>query len=536
MTAAVGAARRGTVFGLLLLLLGWEAAGRGGWVAGGALPAPSQIALQAWADRADYPAHVLGTLRTAAAGFALGSLLGLALGLAYVRWPRLQRVMAGVDVTVFAMPAIALVPILIIALPGDAPRVVLSALSVYYPVMVAVVLGLRQTDPRLLDLVQVYGGDAFAALRWVRLRGGLPTLLSGLRVAAPAAVLGSLLAEFGSGASAGLGTYLIGSLGRADPARLWGIGLAATTLSALAYLAVGLLAGRFAGHTVSASTPVGQAADAGGGTRKGGAPLAWTHRTGRAALVPLIAFFLPFLLWEAGTRALRLTEVSEVVYRDPLGVLEHLLWHETAAEHRADLGSALAQTLPFALGGMALGLAFAFALAIVSLLWPPLGATLLPLSLVTQSMPLVALTPLVVLVFGRDAGGILAITVSVTFFPAFVTIAQGLALVPPGLRDLVSAWGGDRGVWLRRVAVPWAAPYLCAALRLAAPRALLGVMIAEWLATGTGLGNLLNEARGRMDYGTIWSVAVVSVAVAVALHAAAAALERRVLRRFAFAP
>jgi ABC-type nitrate/sulfonate/bicarbonate transport system permease component len=64
---------------------------------------------------------------------------------------------------------------------------------------------------------------------------------------------------------------------------------------------------------------------------------------------------------------------------------------------------------------------------------------------------------------------------------------------------------------------------------------LLGVMIAEWLATGTGLGNLLNEARGRMDYGTIWSVAVVSVAVAVALHAMAAALERHVLRRFAFA-
>ena len=67
------------------------------------------------------------------------------------------------------------------------------------------------------------------------------------------------------------------------------------------------------------------------------------------------------------------------------------------------------------------------------------------------------------------------------------------------------------------------------------PSLLLGVMIAEWLATGTGLGNLLNEARGRMDYGTIWSVAVVSVSVAVALHTAAASLERRVLRRFAFA-
>jgi ABC-type nitrate/sulfonate/bicarbonate transport system permease component len=517
--------RRGTVAGLIALALAWEAAGQGSWVAGGALPAPSQIALRAWLDRGDYPAHILGTLRTAAAGFIAGSLIAFMLGLAYTRWPRLHRAMSGVDVTIFAMPAIAIVPILIIALPGDAPRVVLSALSVYYPVMVAVVLGLRQTDPRLLDLVRVHGGGEMAALRWVRLRGGLPTLLSGLRVAAPAAVLGSLLAEFGSGSSAGLGTYLIGSLGRADPARLWGIGLAATALSALAYLAVGLVAARFAGNTVPASTPVGVVA----------------HRQGHPArdrfarLMPLLSVLLPFAFWEAGIWALRLTDVSEIVFRDPAGVLEHLTWDENAARHRADIGAALAQTLPFALAGVALGLAVAFALAIVALLWPPLGATLLPLSLVTQSMPLVALTPLVVLIFGRDTGGILAITVSVTFFPAFVTIAQGLALVPPGLRELISAWGGRRGIWLRRVAVPWATPYLCAALRLAAPRALLGVMIAEWLATGTGLGNLLNEARGRMDYGTIWSVAVVSVAVAVALHAMAAALERHVLRRFAFA-
>ena len=527
MTRPAPAQRHATLLGLLLLGLAWEVAGRLGWVGDGALPAPSQIARQAWADRSDYPAHIAGTLRTAAAGFAIGCAVAIALGLAYVRWPRLQRAMAGVDVTVFAMPAIALVPILIIALPGDAPRVVLAALSVYYPVMVAVVLGLRQTDARLIDLVRVYGGGEAAAMRWVRLRGGLPTLLSGLRVAAPAAVLGSLLAEFGSGASAGLGTYLIGSLGRADPARLWGIGLAATALSALAYLAVDLIAARYAGHTVAASTPLGTGgSDDAANVR----PAGWTSHG-----LTLLAFALPFLLWEVGTWGLRLTEVSEVVYRDPLGVLRHLLWDETAAENRASLASALSQTLPYALGGMALGLAVAFALAIVSLLWPPLGATLLPLSLVSQSMPLVALTPLVVLVFGRDAAGILAITVSVTFFPAFVTIAQGLALVPPGLRDLVSAWGGHRGVWLRRVAVPWATPYLCAALRLAAPRALLGVMIAEWLATGTGLGNLLNEARGMMDYGTVWSVAVVSVAVAVALHAAAAAIERRVLRGYAFA-
>ena len=85
---------------------------------------------------------------------------------------------------------------------------------------------------------------------------------------------------------------------------------------------------------------------------------------------------------------------------------------------------------------------------------------------------------------------------------------------------------------LRRVSLPFALPYLFAAARLAAPRALLGVMIAEWLATGTGLGNLLNEARGRLDYGMIWAVAAVAVLLSVLLYEAAGLLERRVLRRF----
>ena len=81
--------------------------------------------------------------------------------------------------------------------------------------------------------------------------------------------------------------------------------------------------------------------------------------------------------------------------------------------------------------------------------------------------------------------------VSVTFFPAFVTIAQGLQLVPRAAFDLTRVYGANWRQELVLVAVPSALPYVFAALRLAVPRALLGVMIAEWLATGVGLGNLL---------------------------------------------
>ena len=84
-------------------------------------------------------------------------------------------------------------------------------------------------------------------------------------------------------------------------------------------------------------------------------------------------------------------------------------------------------------------------------------------------------------------------------------------------------------------AIPWSVPYLCAAARLAAPRAFLGVMIAEWLATGTGIGNLLNESRGMLDFGMIWSVSVVAIVIAVSLNGAVVALEKFALRRYASA-
>ena len=61
------------------------------------------------------------------------------------------------------------------------------------------------------------------------------------------------------------------------------------------------------------------------------------------------------------------------------------------------------------------------------------------------------------------------------------------------------------------------------------PRALLGVMIAEWLATGKGLGNLLDQSRGYLDYGMIWTVAAVSVLLSIIFYQLVVYTERKVL-------
>lgn len=104
-------------------------------------------------------------------------------------------------------------------------------------------------------------------------------------------------------------------------------------------------------------------------------------------------------------------------------------------------------------------------------------------------------------------------------------------MVPRSALEVPRAYGAGKLQELRLVAVPASLPYLFAALRLAVPRALLGVMIAEWLATGKGLGNLLNQSRGYLDYGMIWTVAVTAVLIAVVFYQVVIFTERRVLRR-----
>ncbi|MCB1359661.1 MAG: ABC transporter permease subunit, partial [Rhodobacteraceae bacterium] len=215
----------------------------------------------------------------------------------------------------------------------------------------------------------------------------------------------------------------------------------------------------------------------------------------------------------------------------PWDVIDYLFLSAQSAQAQERLLGALLQTLPITLIGMAAGLAFAFALAVSSRLTPGFTRAFLPVALVTQTMPLVALTPLLVLILGRGTAVTLWITISVTFFPAYVMIAQGLAQVPRAALELPRAYGATAWRELRLVAIPASAPWALAAVRLTAPRALLGVMIAEWLATGRGLGNLLNQSRGYMDFSMIWTVALVSVLLSVGFYQVALWIERRVMAR-----
>ena len=483
--AAQYAKRIRTVLWIVLFFTVWEMLGRLDVTGVRVFPAPSAIVRDYVAARDIYLHHIAATVTTAAYGFAIGCTIAFVAALVFCFSPKIERLFHGVNITLFAVPPIAIGPLLVLILAGNWPEITLAAIMLYFPTMAAMLVGLRDVDPRHTDIIRAYGGGEASIMRLVRLRSAAPGILAGLRVAASLSVLGAILGEFGSGQRWGLGTFLLGSLGGSDAARIWGIGIAAASIALIGYGFFSLLASRLVGATIPVTLSVGRAPDqvtSGGNGRK----------VGNILLIVLSAV-LPFLLWWLG---LKITALSPIVAPGPTETFSYLFLPPTAADAQSALLSALIQTVPLAALGLCAGVSVAFILASLSVLRPGLLRWILPCAMVLQNTPLVALTPIVLLLLGRSIAACLAMAVLVVFFPAFVLLQQGFALVPRVALELIEVYGGGRLKQLRLISIPYALPYLMAATKLVAPRALLGVMVAEWLLTGTGLGNLMDVSRG----------------------------------------
>jgi ABC-type nitrate/sulfonate/bicarbonate transport system permease component len=147
-------------------------------------------------------------------------------------------------------------------------------------------------------------------------------------------------------------------------------------------------------------------------------------------------------------------------------------------------------------------------------------------------VPLVAMAPLLLLVFGRDVVGVAAIGGIVVFFPALVNIVLGLRSASPQSLDLIRVAGGSTWTALRKVAIPTALPHFFAALRISVPGAMTGAMLAEWLATGQGLGGEIFRSVARASYSGVWTIVVLVTLSSIVLYTLVSVVETMILARF----
>jgi ABC-type nitrate/sulfonate/bicarbonate transport system permease component len=227
--------------GLLALLVVWEVLGRTVFAGGHVVPPPTAILSQLGTDGwSFYWPNIRTTLREAGLGWLWGNAIAIVLAIVFVQLPLVEKALLKLALASYCLPVIAIGPVLAVLFSGDTSKVILAALSVIFTTLVGALVGLRSADRTSLDLIRAYGGGSWKQLRTVRLRAGLPSLFAGLRIAAPAAMLGAIIGEY-LGAESGLGVAMINSQQSLAVERTWGIALVATALSGAAYALTALI-------------------------------------------------------------------------------------------------------------------------------------------------------------------------------------------------------------------------------------------------------------------------------------------------------
>lgn len=178
------------------------------------LPSPAAVAQALWINRAEIARHAGFTLAEVVLGFALGAALGAALAVAMGFSQRLAGVLRPILTFSQTIPVFALAPILTLWLGfGMAPKIAVTVLIVFFPVASAFLDGLMRTPQAALDLAQVMGASRLRIMRHLRIPAALPSLATGLRLAAVYAPIGAVIGEWVGGAR-GLGALMIHANGR----------------------------------------------------------------------------------------------------------------------------------------------------------------------------------------------------------------------------------------------------------------------------------------------------------------------------------
>ena len=174
------------------------------------LPAPDVVAVRAIEaiQNGTLQPHLAATLEAAVIGFASGAVVAIGVGILLAKSLTAERVLSPYLVAAQAIPILALAPLVDIWFgSGLTARVVICALIVFFPIAIATIVGIRSTDPLLVEMARANGARPAQVTRLLELPSALPVLFGGLRVGVTLAVVGAVVAEW-AGASIGLGVLI----------------------------------------------------------------------------------------------------------------------------------------------------------------------------------------------------------------------------------------------------------------------------------------------------------------------------------------
>jgi len=244
--------------------------------------------------------------------------------------------------------------------------------------------------------------------------------------------------------------------------------------------------------------------------------------------LPLLVGIVVLAVWEMSVRLLYVP----VFVLPPPSMIAEALW-----TNFPQLLDALLETLKLTLAAFAASFAGGLALAILFVRSRLIERSLLPYAVVLQVTPIVAIAPLIVIWVGVDhvERAVLILATIVAFFPILSNASFGLRSVDPGLADLFRLYRatGRQRLWLLQL--PSALPALLAGARISAGLALIGTVVAEFVAgsgEATGLAWRIVESANRLEIPRMFAALLLLSLTGLALNAAIAQIEHRLLRHW----
>lgn len=225
-----------------------------------------------------------------------------------------------------------------------------------------------------------------------------------------------------------------------------------------------------------------------------------------------------FLLWEA---------ICVVTGIEPFILPRPTLVFETGVKFAPQLLHHSLQTFYTTLAGFVIGVVGG------ALLGVAIGASkfvyngLYPVLIGFNSIPKVALVPVLVIWFGIGTVPAIITAFVISFFPIVVNVATGLATIEPELRDVLRSLGASKLEILTKIGLPRAMPYLFASLKIAITLAFVGSVIAETVASNEGIGYLMLSASSSYNVPLVFAGLVVVAVMGVLMYAVAVWFERR---------
>jgi putative hydroxymethylpyrimidine transport system permease protein len=222
-------------------------------------------------------------------------------------------------------------------------------------------------------------------------------------------------------------------------------------------------------------------------------------------------------LWEVVVRA---AHVPDYLFPAPSSVVSSL--------HRDGglLANATLVTLREIALGYLLAVTVALAIAVVLHFSEALRRALLPLLVLSQTVPTVLLAPILAILLGYGIAPKLIVVAVVCFFPIVVNAVDGLRSADPELVRMMRTLHGARLAIFHRVELPGALPAIFSGARIAATYAAVGAVFGEWAGSSSGLGFVILQAQPALDTARIFVAVVILSALALALYALVTLTER----------